>query len=154
MKGDHVDLRVAGDGFTHYRAVATHQVEYTCRQTNFVEDVSESVRDEWRNLGRLENHGAARGERTAHLQDNLVEREVPGSDGADNTRRFANNQRIPDLVSVEIISASQFGKCIQIRERHSDLYGLRESDRHSHILRNKRRKIIGAFGNYPPPPMV
>ncbi|GAA3162975.1 hypothetical protein GCM10020255_047040 [Rhodococcus baikonurensis] len=77
-----------------------------------------------------------------------MEREVPRSDGADNTRRFANNQRIPNLVSVEIISASQFGKCIQIRERHSDLYGLRESDRHSHILRNERRKIIGAFGNY------
>src|SRR3546814_6004850 len=74
---------------------------------------------------------------TADLQDNLVEREVPGSDRADNTRRFANNQRIPDLVSVEIISASQFGKCIQIRERHSDLHGLRESDRHAHILRSE-----------------
>ncbi len=87
---------VCGDGFADDRSVSADEVEHARGQPGVVADVDERVCDEGgRDLGGLEDDGAAGGERGEHLEHHLVQRVVPRGDGADDTDGFTHDEALP-----------------------------------------------------------
>src|SRR5262249_26237864 len=97
-EGDHVDVGVGRDRLAHHRAVPDHEVVDAARDPGLGEQLGEQVRGQGGDLARLVYDGAAGGERGGDLGHRLVQRVVPGGDGADNADRLVHDQGVADLV--------------------------------------------------------
>ena len=95
-EGDHVDAGVGGDGLARRLPGAGDQVEHAGRQADLVDDLGEDEGAERRDLARLEDDRATRRQRRGHLGGDLVERVVPGGDGADDADRLPDDERVAD----------------------------------------------------------
>ena len=94
---------MGGDRRADALPVAIDEIEdprgRACRMHDFREDIS----GERRNLGRLQHHGAAAGERRRDLAQNLAQRPVPGRDEAADADRLLDQKRGPPLFLKGII---------------------------------------------------
>ena len=95
-EGDHVDVRVGGDRLTDDRAEAGDEVEDAGGKPGGVDHFGQEEGVKWRDLARLNDDGAAGGERGRDLRGDLVQRVVPGSDAADDADRLADDERVAD----------------------------------------------------------
>src|SRR3981081_1203966 len=66
-EGDHVDVGMLAHGRTHFGAEAVDEVEHALRDAGLVQDFSENQCRRRREFARLQDHGAAGGERRRDL---------------------------------------------------------------------------------------
>ena len=72
-------------------AITLDEVEHTRRHAGFVQHFGEDDGIQRSNLGRLEDHRAARRERWSDFRGDLIERPVPRSDERTDADRFVND---------------------------------------------------------------
>ena len=96
-EADHVDGRMRRDRLADHAALARHHVEHPGGQADLSGRLGEDEGAERRQLGRLEHHRAAGGERRRDLADHLVQRVVPRRDAADDADRLLHDQRVAEL---------------------------------------------------------
>ena len=85
------DVRRLEDRLADHRAAAHHQVEHALGHARALEDVGERPGAAGHQVGGLEDHGVAVGERRRDLPGRDREREVPGRDQADHAERLAGH---------------------------------------------------------------
>src|SRR5262249_46047467 len=88
----HVDVRVRGQRDTDAWTVALNEVEHTRRYAGFIHHFGKDHRIQRRDLGRLENHRAAGGDRRRDLRGDLVEWPVPRRDQRTDADRFVDDE--------------------------------------------------------------
>ncbi len=87
----HVDIGMGRHRLAHRRAVALHHVVDAGRHAGRVQHLGPDDRAERRDLGRLQHHRAAGGQRRRHLADDLVDRPVPRRNQAAHADRLAHD---------------------------------------------------------------
>jgi hypothetical protein len=108
---------------------ARHEVEDPGREAGVVDDLGQDEGVQGRHFRRLEHHGAAGGQRRGHLGHDLVERVVPGGDGADDPDRLLHHQAVADLL-LESEVAQHLGVVADLGGGQADLDHGRQLDRH------------------------
>ena len=102
------------------RAVAVDEVEHARRHAGLVQDLGEDDRVERRDLGRLQHHRAAGGERRRDLAGDLVDRPVPRRDHADDADRLRGDGVVPRTCS-NSKSSSDLDRLAEMRDAHRGL---------------------------------
>ncbi|KEK17511.1 hypothetical protein BAGA_09795, partial [Bacillus gaemokensis] len=75
------DARIAGEALADLLGIAGHHLEDAGRDAGLARVVEHSVGRQRRQLGRLDDHGAAGRQRGGDLAGDHHEREIPGRDG-------------------------------------------------------------------------
>ena len=91
-EGDLIDARAFGQLRARARAGAGHDVDHACREAGLVGETRENERCQRRQLGGLEDHGAACGERGGQLPCRHQEGIVPGDDLSANADWLAQDE--------------------------------------------------------------
>jgi hypothetical protein len=140
---DHVDVGVGGERLADHRPVAAHEVEHPGGQADLVEDLGKRVRREGGDLGRLQHDRAPGGEGGTDLEHDLVEREVPRRDAADDADRLPEDHRVADLLALEREGAGELGEVREVERREADLDDLGEAERHAHVPGQQGGRLVG-----------
>src|SRR5262249_33129882 len=85
-----------------------YQVEHALGQADAVDCFSQQECGQRSDLARFQHDCAASGKRWRSLGDNLMQREVPRSNAADDSDWFANDKRVPHLL-LKLILLEQIG---------------------------------------------
>ncbi len=94
--------RMGRQGCAHAGAIAVDEVEHAFRHARLMHDLGEDDGVERRDLGGLQHHGAAGGDRGRDLAGDLVLRPVPrGDEAADADRLFADQVLAAALLELE-----------------------------------------------------
>ena len=92
-EGDGVDVRAVEHRLADDRALAHHEVEHALRQAGAMQDVDDRPGAARHEVGGLEHHGVAVGERRRDLPGRDGDREIPRRDDADDADRLARRSR-------------------------------------------------------------
>ena len=135
--------RLAGD-----RAFALHNVEKTGRHAGLDRKFGEPQYGIGRQLGRLEHHGIARGERRADLPGCHDQRVVPRRDGADHAVGFGDHHAEAILLRGRDLTAELvgvFGKKPQSfgSERHVPRGGVAQRPRRAYRFEWREPRAVG-----------
>lgn len=123
---------MGGDALADQRAAPRNQVHHSGGQTGLLEGLDELEHRQWCFIAGLENHRATGRDRREHLGDHLIQRVVPGGDGADHAVGFAQDQRISHFF-FEFETIEDSGKAAGHRERNLGLHSLRDAHRRTHF---------------------
>ena len=105
-EGDHVGLRVSHDRLTDDGTESGQHIEDALGKTDVVHDLGEEEGVDRRDLARLQDDGAARGEGRRDLVGDLVQRVVPRRDRGDDADGLANERRVADLLLPDEVHGS------------------------------------------------
>ena len=145
-EGDLVDVAVFSQRRARGLAEPRHDIDYAGRNPGFHHQFGEPQRRQRRLFGRLQDHGAAGGERRADLPDARGERAVPGNDGSDHADRFF--QRVgEDLAGQRVLDggAVQRGRLPGIEPQHAEHpqpCGAGAADRGAHVQRIEHAEFV------------
>ncbi len=103
-EADHVDVGVAGERLSDLGAVAGDQVHHPGGQPSLVQRVEQQVRRQGGDLAGFHHDGAAGGQRGGELDDDLVQRVVPGGDRGDDPDWFPHDQAVADPLLGRILA--------------------------------------------------
>src|SRR5258705_4004598 len=140
---DHVDVWVLAHGGTDFRAEAVDEVEHTLRHAGLMQDFGENQRRRRREFGRLQEHGAAGGERGRNLAGDLVQRPVPRRDHADDADGLAHHHRRADRL-FEVIVFQNLERGCEVAEAGAGLHLLRHRQRRAHLVGDGGANILHA----------
>ena len=124
-----------GHSGADFRAEAVDQVEHALRHAGFMQDFREDHRRGRREFRRLEDHGAAGGERGRDLAGDLVERPVPGRDHADDADRLAHDNGGADRL-LEMIVLEHFQRRSDVAQAGTGLQPFGHRQRRAHFVGN------------------
>src|SRR6478752_1090398 len=144
---DQVDALVLGQRLTCDRPDAGDQVEDAGGQTGLLDGLSEELRGERGVLVRLQDDGAARGQRRGHLGDDLVERVVPGRDRADDADGLQQDRRVAQLLR-EGVRGGEFGVGTGDQHRHAGVHRLGERQRRAELRGDRPGDLVLAGGEH------
>ena len=140
---DLVDQRVGGDRFADHRPETGDQVEDALRQSRLVDDLGQDEGVDRGDFARLQDDRASRGQGRCDLERDLVQGEVPRSDGADDTDWLFDDERVADLVLPDI--RRRPGRVVgELSGGQSDLEHLGEVARHPDFVADHVGDLAGA----------
>ena len=90
-EGDGVDVLGFQHGLADHRALAHHQVQHALGQAGADQDIDDSPGRARNQVGRLDHHGIAKGQRRGDLPGRDGDGEVPRRDDADDANRLAGD---------------------------------------------------------------
>ena len=131
-EGHHVHIWMAGERRSDNRALAIDQIEDARRHTRFMQDLGIEHRRQRGEFGRLQDHGAAGGERRGNLEHHLVHRPVPRRDETANPDGFLQDHiAIAGRFEFELLQ--RLDEALQMADADDGLRFLRQRARCAHL---------------------
>ncbi|MHC2383826.1 hypothetical protein ACVIHA_008248 [Bradyrhizobium liaoningense] len=122
-------------------AETVDEVEHAFGHTGFMEDFREDQRRGRGEFRRLEDHGAAGGERGRDLAGDLVQRPVPGRDHADHADRLAQHHGGADRL-LEMIVLEHVERGHEMAEAGAGLELFRHRQRRAHLVGDSSADLL------------
>jgi hypothetical protein len=142
---DQIEERMCRERLADDRSPTGHQVEHARWQPDLVDDLGEDVDVERRHRARLEDDGAAGGERRRDLERGLVERVVPWDDEPHDADRLVRHHGVRDpLLGRGLVK--EIGRFAEDVDRHAVLHDLGDLSRRPDLADEEIEEGLAARG--------